>query len=138
MSDKSDRRVSIGGDATNNVIQTGDGNVASQQLTQTTLPSPESVDIQAEFAALRQIFAALQAADQKKIDRALEDAEEEMAKPQPDRDEIGRALERALTYTQQAEGFAGTIGKLQTHVANAVSWLGSNWHRLLSLVGLTL
>jgi hypothetical protein len=26
----------------------------------------------------------------------------------------------------------------EAHVANAASWLGDNWHKLLSLVGLTL
>jgi len=138
MSDKSDRSVSIGGNATGNVIQTGDGNVASVQFRQTTLPPPETVDLQTEFAALRQILAGLQAADQNKIDRALEDAQEEIAKPEPDRDEIGQALDRALTYAKKAEGFAGTVEKLQTHVTKTVSWLGDNWHKLLSLVGLTL
>jgi len=80
----------------------------------------------------------MQAADQKKIDRALEDAAEEIAKPEPDRDEIGQVLDRALSYAQKAEGFAETAGKLQTHITNAVSWLGDNWHKLLGLVGLVL
>ena len=138
MSDKSNRSVSVGGDATGNVIQTDDHNTASLQLTQTTLPPAETVNLQAEVAALRQIVAALQAPDQKKIDRALNDAEEEIAKPEPDRDEIGTALDRALTYAKRAKGFAATIEKLQRHVANTVSWLGHNWHRLLAAVGLTL
>ena len=138
MSEKSDRSVSIGGDATSNVIQTGDNNTASLQFTQTTLPPAETVDLQAEFTALRQILSELKAPDQKKIDRALEDAEDEIAKPEPDREEIGQALDRALKYAQQAEGFATTAGKLQTHITNTVSWLGDNWHKLLAIVGLTL
>jgi hypothetical protein len=138
MSDQSNRSVSIGGNATGNVIQTGDHNVASLQFTQTTLPPPETVDIQVEFAALREQLARLHAPDQKKIDRAVEDVQDELAKPEPDRDEIGNALARALKYAQQAEGFASVAGKLQTHVTNAVSWLGDNWHKLLPLVGLTL
>ena len=138
MSDQSKRSVSIGGNATGNVIQTGDHNVASLQFTQTTLPPPETIDIQAEFAALREQLARLHAPDQKKIDRAVEDVQDELAKPEPDRDEIGNALDRALKYAQQAESFVSEAGKLQTHVANAVSWLGDNWHKLLPLVGLTL
>jgi len=138
MSDKSKRGVSIGGNVTGSAIVTGDHNVTSLQFTQTTLPPAESVDVQAEFAALRQILADLQAADQKKIERALEDAAEEITKPEPDRDELGQALNRALTYAQKAEGFAATVGKLQTHTTKIVSWLGDNWHKLLPLVGLTL
>ena len=138
MSDKGNRSVSVGGDATGNVIQTGDHNTASLQFTQTTLPPAETVDLQAEVAALRQILTELQAPDQRKIDRALDDAEEEIAKPEPDRDEIGTALDRALTYAKKAEGFAATAEKLQKHVTNTVSWLGDNWYKLLAVVGLTL
>ena len=138
MSDKSNRGVSIGGNVTGSAIVTGDRNITSLQFTQTTLPPAASVDFQAEFAALRQILAELQAADRKKIDRALEDAAEEIIKPQPDRDEIGQALDRALTYAQKAEGFAATAGRLQTHITIIVSWLGDNWHKLLPVVGLTL
>jgi hypothetical protein len=138
MSDESNRGVSIGGNVTGSAIVTGDHNVTSLQFTQTTLPPAETIDVQAEFAALRQILTGLQAADQKKIDRALEDAADEITKPEPDRDEIGQALDRALTYATKAESFAATAGKLQTHITNTVSWLGDNWHKLLALVGLTL
>ncbi len=134
----SDRSVSIGGNATGNVIQTGDSNQASLQFTQTTLPPRETVDIQAEFAALREILAQLKAPDQQKIDRALEDMRDEITKLKPDLDEVGDALNRALKYAEKAEGFVTAAGKLQTHVTNTVSWLGNNWHKLLGLVGLVL
>lgn len=136
MGDHSNRSVSIGGNATGSVIQTGDHNQASMQFTQTTLPAAETVDIRKEFAALRELLGQLSVPDQKKLDRALEDAQDELNKPQPDRHEIGGALERALKYAQQAEGFASVAVKLQGHVANAVAWLGDNWHKLLRLVGL--
>ncbi len=134
----SDRSVSIGGDATGNVIQTGDHNVASVKFTQTTLPNPGSVDIAGELSALRDLLAKLQAPDQGKIDRAIEDASEELTKPEPDKDEIGVALDRALNYAKKAEGFADTASKLQSHITNAVGWLGDNWHKLLPIVGLAL
>lgn len=136
--DSSNRSVSIGGDATGNVIQTGDRNVASLQFTQATLPPPESVDIQAELAALRQLLGQLQSEDQKKIDRALEDAHDEVAKSEPSRDEVGDALDRALKYAKKAEGFGDTAASLKGHITNVVSWLGDNWHKLLPIVGLTL
>lgn len=136
--DSSNRSVSVGGDATGNVFQTGDDNVASLQFTQTTLPPPESIDIKAELAALRELIGQLQSEDQKKIGRALEDAQDEVGKSEPNRDEVGDALERALKYAQQAEGFAETAAGIKGHVTNVVSWLGDSWHKLLPFVGSTL
>ena len=136
--DSSNRSVSVGGDASGNIIQTGDNNVASLQFTQTTLPPPESVDIKAELAALGELVGQLQSEDEKKIARALEDAQDEVAKSEPNRDEVGDALERALKYAQKADGFVETAANLKGHMTNVVSWLGDNWHKLLPLVGLTL
>jgi hypothetical protein len=45
-------------------------------------------------------------------------------------------LNRALDYAKKGNGFAEEVGKLAPHVTNAVAWLGSNWHQLLSVVGL--
>ncbi len=136
--DRSNRSVSIGGDATGNVIQTGDNNAASLQFTQTTLPPPESVDIKAEMTALCELVGQLKSEDEKKIGRALEDARDEVVKSEPNRDEVGEALERALKCAQKADGFAETAASLKGHITNVVSWLGDNWHKLLPLVGLRL
>lgn len=131
------RAVSIGGNATGNLIQTGDKNRASLTFTPATLPPPESVDIKAEFTALRDILAKLQAPDQQKIERALADVHEEIGKLKPDLDEVGSALDRALKYAEKAEGFVTAAGNMKTHLTNMVAWLGSNWYKLLPLVGLT-
>jgi hypothetical protein len=138
MNDHSNSSVSIGGNATGNVIQTGNHNVAHLTFTKTTLPPPTTVDIHKELAGLRELLSRLNAPDQKKIDRAVEDLQDELAKPEPNRDEIGSALDRALAYSQRAEGFAAVVEKLQGHVTNAVAWLGDQWHKLLPLVGLML
>ena len=84
------------------------------------------------------MIGQLQSDDEKKIGRAIEDAQDEVAKSEPNRDEVGDALERALKYAQKAEGFAETAASLKGHMTNVVSWLGDNWHKLLPLVGLTL
>lgn len=136
--DRSNRSVSIGGDATGNIVQSGDNNVAKLGLTQTTLPPPESVDIKAELAALRDLVRELKSEDEKKIGRAIEDAQDEAAKLEPNRDEIGIALERALATAQKAENYVKMVDRLKGHVTKVVSWLGDHWHNLLSLVGLTL
>ncbi len=133
------RSVGVGNDVIGGVIVTGDRNTAKVSYQKTTnLPEPESVNIQAEFNALREIIEKLETSDRRKIDNALEDAQEELNKPQPDKDEVGDALNRALKYAKKAEGFAGTIEKLQPRLSKITAWLGDNWHKLLGFVGLTI
>jgi len=134
----SDRSVRIGGDTSGNVIQTGDHNVASVRYQQATLPPPAAVDIRAELTALREVLARLGPLDDKKIENALSDADDELTKPEPDKDEVGKAVERALDYAQKAEGFAKVIETLKPHVTSVASWLGNNWHKILAVVGLTI
>ena len=132
-----DRSINIGRDASGSILITGDQNTASLRYESVTLPPPESVDIRAELAALRDALAQLNNPDERKVASALGDAEAELDKPEPDKDEIGTALERALGYAKKAAGFAGVVATLQPHVTNAAAWLGSNWHRLLNAVNLT-
>jgi hypothetical protein len=110
-----DRSVSIGGSVTGSAIVTGDGNTVSVQFQPAALPQPESVNIQAELDALHELLSQLQSPDQRKIDNALDDAKEELKKPNPDK----------------------AIDKLRPHVEKAASWLGEHWYKLLSIVGLT-
>lgn len=131
------RSVSIGGSAIGSAIQTGDSNTASVQFKQTTLPAPENVNIRAEIDAICSTLAKLETADRPKIDNAFADAKQELKKPEPDKDEVGQALERALNYGKKAEGFVQLIEKLEPHLTKATAWLGENWHKLLSVVGLT-
>lgn len=132
-----DRSVSIGGDATGNVIQTGDGSTAVVNFQQAHLPQPESVDIQTELAALRVVLVQIETPDQRKITNAIEDAEEELKKAKPDKDEVGQALDRALNYAQKADGFAQAIDGLRPHVEQVAGWLGKHWYKILTVVGLT-
>jgi hypothetical protein len=118
------------------VIQTGDRNTASVQFHQTTLPPAKSVDIKTELDALRDLLAQIDSPDRRKIDNALADAEDELKKPEPDKGEVGQALERAFNYAQKAEGFSAAIEKLQPRVSKVVAWLGENWYKLLSVVRL--
>ncbi|MCC5617843.1 CHAT domain-containing protein [Nostoc sp. CHAB 5836] len=132
------RSVSIGGSVTGSAIQTGESNTANINFQQVSLPAPATVNIEAEINALREILAKLETPDRRKIDNAFEDAQEELNKPQPDKDEVGDALNRALKYANKAEGFASAIAKLQPHLTKITAWLGANWHNLLSLVNLTI
>lgn len=73
---------------------------------------------QVELNALCEILAKLKTSDRRKIDNAFEDAQEELNNPQPDKNEVGKALDRAFDYAKKAEGFASAIAKLQLHLTN--------------------
>jgi len=130
------RNVSIGGNAEGNIIQTGDHNRAELRYKKVQLPAPESVDIQAELKTLQTLLGSLATDDRQKIVNALSEAAEDAAKPTPNRDEVGKSLERALDYASKAADFGDKAGTVATHVQNAVAWLGNNWHKLLAVVGL--
>jgi hypothetical protein len=132
----SGRNVNIGGNVVGNIIQTGDQNRAKLSYRKVELPAPESVDILAELKALQQLLAGIATEDRQKIVNALTEAAEDASKPIPNRDEIGRGLERALEYAGKAADLGDQAATIATHVQNAVAWLGSNWHKLLPLVGL--
>lgn len=131
-----DRSVHIGRDAHGNIIQTGDQNTATLHYERVKLPAPEQVDIAAELAAIRALLLKLSTPDQGKMERALKDAQDELTKATPDKDEVGKALDRALDYAKKASGFAESLKVLSPHVIAAVAWLGSHWHRLLEGIGL--
>lgn len=135
-----DSRVSIGRDAVGNVITTGDKNVVEAHVTaakhETPLADPATIDVAKELAAIRAILMSLASEHAKKIDRALDDASEEAEKPSgADKDELGKALERALTYAKSASAFAAVATQLAPHVTNAVAWLGDTWKALLTHLG---
>ncbi|PSN13671.1 hypothetical protein C7293_14995 [filamentous cyanobacterium CCT1] len=129
------RNISIGGNATGNVFQTGDSNTASIEFQQVTLPPPDRVNIQAELAALQAILAGLNDPVTTGI-AAKVDAE--AAKPAPDKSVVATTLETGLTYARNLQGFAEAIDQLRPHVQNAAGWLGEHGTKLLPLVGLML
>lgn len=126
--------IAIGGSVKDSPIVAGDHNVV--QMTKTTLPPAENVDIRAELAALRAVLGVLATADAAKIGRALDDAEDEAGKAEPDKEEIGGALDRALEYAEKADGFATVTEKLVPRVKAIAAWLGEHGPRLLRFVGL--
>jgi hypothetical protein len=129
-----DRRVSIRGDATGNLIATGDGNTVEAHIAAghaSALPDP-SVDVARELAAIRAVLERLATDDAGKLGRALDDADDEAARPRPDKDEIGRALERALGYVRSASAFTAEAGKIAPYLRSTVAWLGHQWHALLA------
>ena len=134
------RSTNIGGNAVGNVITTGDKNKVNAKinasLKKVSLPPPDTINLSRELAQIRLILEGIAGENNQKLKRALDDAEEEAKKTEPNKDEVGNALERALKYAEKGINFAGAIDKLVPHLTSAVAWLGSNWHSLLSIVGL--
>jgi hypothetical protein len=132
-----DRGVKIGRDAIGNVITTGDHNVVDAHVTATKrdvpVADPATVDVAKELAAIRALLTSLGSEHAKKIGRALDDADEEAGKTTAgSKDELGTALNCALTYAKSAAAFATTAAKLGPHLQNVVAWLGDKWTALLT------
>jgi hypothetical protein len=129
--------VRIGRDAVGNVITTGDHNLVEAHVTATKheapVADPATVDVAKEPAAIRALLTSLQSEHAKKIGRALDDADEEAGKASAgSKDELGKALDRALTYAKSASAFATAATKLGPPLKNLVAWLGDRWTALLT------
>ena len=105
-------------DITGSSIVTGDHNTVSTRMKQIALPPADQVDVKMELAALRAALAELkEVPDRGKFDRAIEDAAEEIAKPEPDKEEVGGALERVVKYAKAADDFGEHAEKLLPRLA---------------------
>jgi hypothetical protein len=124
------------GSITGSVVVAGSGNTINAKLRvelgKEARPSAQSVDIRAEFDELRKILEQLQTPDQGKIRRALDDAGEELAKPEADKKEVGSALKRALDYAGKVANLGNEAVKLAPHINKLAGWLGNEWTSLLS------
>jgi hypothetical protein len=124
-------------DITGSSIVTGDHNTVSTTMKQVALPAAHQVDVKAELAALRDLLTQLKKVpDRGRLDRAMEDAVEETAKPEPDTEEVGGALERVVKCAKAADDFGEHAEKLLPRLATLASWLGPAGHTLLSMLGI--
>ena len=131
-----DRNVTIEGDAVGNVVVAGDKNVVEGHVTATKHVAPPidpaMVDMAKELGAIRTLLQGLESEYTKKIGRALDDADEEASKKVgANKEELGRALDRALGYAKSATAFTTAASKLAPHLRAVVAWLGSQWTTLL-------
>jgi hypothetical protein len=124
------------GSITGSVVVAGSGNTINArlriELDKEPASTAEPVDIRSEFAELRKILEQLQTPEQGKIRRALEDAGEELAKPEANKAEVGGALKRALDYAGKVANLGNEAVKLAPHIHKLADWLGSEWSSLLS------
>jgi hypothetical protein len=124
------------GSITTSVVVAGNRNTINAKLRvelgRKPSPAADPVDVRAEFAELRTILEQLQTLDQGKIRRALDDASEELAKPEANKAEIGGALKRALDYAGKVANLGNEAVKLAPHIHKLADWLGTEWSILLT------
>ncbi|MGI8569379.1 MAG: hypothetical protein ACR2KT_10080 [Methylocella sp.] len=144
MSGKGDKRSSGKGDDRSvkareikeSIVVTGDKNKVSTKMTWYNLPLPDKVDAKAELAALHELVAKLNLRERGKFERAVEDAKEEIAKSDPDKEEVAGAVGRIVKYAKAADDFDEHVTKLLPHIAALGSWLGTAGDALLRLAGI--
>jgi hypothetical protein len=124
------------GSVAGSVVVAGSGNTINARLRaelgKEPAPTTEPVDIRAEFAEVRKILGQLQTPEQGKIRRALDEAGEELARPEANKAEVGGALKRALDYAGKVANLGDEAVKLAPHIHKLAEWLGSEWSSLLS------
>jgi hypothetical protein len=124
------------GPITGSIVVAGSRNTIKAKLRVELAGKPaagdEPIDVRAEFAELRKILEQLQTSDQGKIQRALQDADEELAKPEANKPEVGRALKRALDYAGEVASLGTEAVKLAPHLRKLAEWLGTEWSNLLT------
>lgn len=126
--EKMDKEISKNqnfGDIKDSVIQIGDNN------TVTINSKVNEPEILAELNSLRDIISLLSFESKNKVNRALDDITDELQNPEPDKDEIGEALERVLKYIEKTDAFIDEATKIYKPIKNIVSWLGDSWLRIL-------
>ena len=135
MSSNGDNR-SVTGNITGSVVTTGDNNLVSARMQQITLPPPDTVDVTAELAALRELVSKLNLPERGKLNRAIEDATEETSKADPDKEEVAGAVGRIVKYAKAADDFDTHASHLLPHIAALGSWLGTAGYALLKAAGI--
>lgn len=134
-SNGNDRSITARDIAGSSVV-TGDNNTVTTKLTQHPLPPPETVNVAVELTALRELLGKLNLPERGKLDRAMQDATEETAKPKPDKEEVAGALGRVVKYAKAADDFGQHAEKLLPRIAALSSWLGTHGQALLAMAGI--
>jgi hypothetical protein len=139
MSGSGDNRSVTARDITGSSVVTGDQNTVTTTMKQVAAPPPDKVDVKAELAALRDLLAELKnVPDRGRLDRAMQDAVEETAKPESDKAEVGNALERVTRCTKAASDFTENAEKIVPRLVALGSWLGPAGRALLNSLGVAI
>ena len=139
MSGSGDNRSVTARDITGSSVVTGDNNTVTTTLRQVATPPADKVDAKAELAALQELLAQLKnVPDRGRLDRAMQDAVEETAKPAPDKAEVGNALERVAKCAKAADDFTENAEKIVPRLVALGSWLGPAGRAVLNALGVAI
>ncbi len=132
----SDKRINVSGGTLKNVaLSSGNKNQISQQFQENVGPVMNLEEIRGEFAKLRELLAGLELAEPKKVERALEDAGDELQKPEPDKSEVADALDRALKVAGKTGDVLKTVqDKIVPFGKNIGAWLGQHGETLMNSI----
>jgi len=139
MSGSGDNRSVTARDITGSSIVTGDYNTVTTTMRQVAIPPADKVDVKSELAALRELLAGLKnVPDRGRLDRAMQDAIEEAAKPEPDKEWVGNALERVVKSAKAASDFTENAEKIVPRLVALGSWLGLAGRAVLNMMGVAI
>lgn len=130
---RSNRSVRAEHISDSNVV-TGDSNVVSSNEGKSMLLSSETINVMSELSTLKNLASNLRIPEQEKLDAALEGAEEELIKSNPDKARVASSIETAVSYMKSAESFSESSSKIIPHVLTLSSWLGNHGRALLDLL----
>jgi len=120
-------------------LVTGDHNTVKTVMRQVAAPLAHKVDVNAELAALQQILAELKRVpDRGRLDQAMQVAVEEAAKPDPDKEWVGTALDRVAKSAKAASDFTENAEKIVPRLVALGSWLGPAGRALLNTLGVAI
>ena len=132
----SDNRSVTARDISGSVVTTGNNNTTYATISVRSMPPPEAVHPGTEVAELRALLATLNAPERGKLDRAVQDAEEESSKAAPDKEELAGALGRIGKCAKAADNFSEHVEKIAPRVAALASWLGPLGKVVLAAFGI--
>ena len=125
MSGSGDNRSVTARDISGSSVVTGDQNIVTTTMKQVVAPR----DLLAELKNVP---------DRGRLDHAMQDAVEETAKPEPDKAEVGNALERVTRCTKAASDFTENAEKIVPRLVALGSWLGPAGRALLNSLGVAI
>ena len=136
MSGSGDNRSVTARDITGSSIVAGNHNTVTTTMRQVVAPPAGKVDVNAELTALKELLAQLKnVPDRGRLDRAMQDAVEETAKPEPDKEWVGNALERVAKSAKAASDFSENAEKIVPRLVALGSWLGPAGRAVLNVMG---
>jgi len=124
----------IYGNVHQSAVVSGSHNKVSVGANSSTDGSADLIELRKELQKLGEVLRNLHSPDSPKITNAVGDADTELQKPNPSKDEVGEALERAIKYAKKADEFGKSAASLKPYVQTIVTWLGPVWQRLVELL----